>query len=50
MSELNTSNETWQVDVNGQVYEANFAELADWIADGSLQQQDIVRSENLRWI
>jgi hypothetical protein len=50
MSEQNTTNETWQVDVSGQVYEASFAELADWIADGSLQPNDPVRRGNLRWI
>ena len=43
-------NDSWQVDVNGQVYEASFAELADWIADGALQPDDKVRRGNLRWI
>lgn len=49
MSEPNTS-EIWQVEVNGQVYEAPFAELADWIAEGSLLGEDKVRRGNLRWI
>ena len=49
MSDLN-ANERWQVDVNGQVYEANFEELTDWIAEGSLQPEDKVRRGNLRWI
>jgi len=25
--------EIWQVEVRGQVYEADFAELATWVAD-----------------
>ena len=43
-------NEAWQIEVNGQVYEASFAEMADWIADGALQPEDKVRRGNLRWI
>jgi hypothetical protein len=42
--------EMWQVEVNGQVYEANFAELTDWIAEGALQPDDKVRRGQLRWI
>ena len=42
--------ETWQVDVGGQIYEAPFAELGDWIVEGSLQPTDKVRRGNLRWI
>lgn len=45
-----TSNEIWQVDVNGQVYEAALTELTDWIAEGSLLPQDKVRRGNLRWL
>jgi hypothetical protein len=44
------SNEIWQVEVGGQVYEAPFAELPDWIGEGSLQPDDKVRKGNLRWI
>ena len=43
-------NEVWQVEVGGQVYEAAFAELGDWIGEGSLLPQDKVRKGNLRWI
>lgn len=46
---MNTQ-EIWQVDVNGQIYEADFQELAQWIAEGSLLPQDKVRRGNLRWI
>lgn len=42
--------ETWQVEVGGAVYEAQFAELPDWINEGSLQPDDKVRRGNLRWI
>jgi hypothetical protein len=49
MSETNTQ-ETWQVEVNGEIYEADFAELTVWIAEGSLQPEDKVRRGNLRWI
>ena len=43
-------NEIWQVEVGGQVYEAAFRELGDWIGEGSLLPQDKVRKGNLRWI
>jgi hypothetical protein len=49
MSDL-SPNETWQVEVNGQVYDAQFDELAAWIADGALHPEDKVRRANLRWI
>ncbi|MGH9820725.1 MAG: hypothetical protein ACRD43_11200, partial [Pyrinomonadaceae bacterium] len=40
----------WQVEVNGEVYEADLVELAAWVADGALQPEDKVRRGNLRWI
>jgi hypothetical protein len=43
-------NEIWQVDVNGQIYEASFAELTEWINEGSLLPGDRVRRGNLRWL
>jgi hypothetical protein len=42
--------EIWQVEVGGQIYEADFAELASWVADGGLQPEDKVRRGELRWI
>ena len=42
--------ETWQVDVGGQIYQTNFEEMAAWIYDGSLLPQDLVKRGNLRWI
>ena len=50
MSDTINKNETWQVDVGGQVYEAGFSEFVEWIVDGSLQPEDLVRRGNLRWI
>lgn len=49
MSE-NSSAEIWQIDVNGQIYEAPFGEMAQWIAEGSLLRGDKVRKGSLRWI
>jgi hypothetical protein len=43
-------NEIWQVEVNGQIYETNLAEMTQWIAEGSLLPQDKVRRGNLRWL
>lgn len=44
------NNEIWQVEVGGQLYEAPWAELPDWIDEGSLQPEDKIRKGNLRWI
>ena len=44
-----TQNETWQVDVGGQIYEAAFNELGLWIGEGSLLPEDKIRKGNLRW-
>ena len=40
----------WQVEIDGNLYETDFDELKQWIADGSLLPQDKVRRGNLRWI
>lgn len=42
--------EIWQVEVNGEIYQADFAELTSWVADGALQPEDKIRRGNLRWI
>lgn len=42
--------EVWQADVLGQIYETNFAEMAQWIAEGALMPDDKVRRGNLRWL
>ena len=48
MNEQNLQ-EIWQVDVSGEIYETDFENLADWIAEGALQPQDKVRRGNLPW-
>lgn len=45
-----SSNEIWQTEVNGQIYETSFEELTQWIAEGVILPQDKVRRKNLRWI
>lgn len=42
--------EKWQVDAGGQIYEGSFEEMAQWIFDGSILPQDMVKRGNLRWI
>jgi hypothetical protein len=42
--------EVWQIDAGGQIYEARFEEMAQWIFEGSLLPQDMVKRGNLRWI
>lgn len=43
-------NEEWEVEVSGQIYQAAFGELPEWINEGSLLPEDKVRKGNLRWI
>ncbi|MGI8555685.1 MAG: B-box zinc finger protein [Pyrinomonadaceae bacterium] len=45
-----SQNSMWQVEVGGQIYEADIQELAQWIDEGALQPQDKVRRGNLRWL
>src|SRR4029079_17015538 len=42
--------EIWQVEVNGEIYHADFAELTSWVAGGAWQPADKIRRGNLRWI
>ena len=46
----NSAAETWHVEANGEVFETNLDEMANWIAEGSLLRIDRVRKGNLRWI
>jgi len=48
--EIQQSAQPWQVEVGGQIYDASFNELGEWIGEGSLQPEDKVRKGNLRWI
>jgi hypothetical protein len=47
---MRNSEEIWQVEVNGQIYETTFGELPTWIADDALVETDKVRRGNLRWL
>ena len=49
---MNVTNyqEIWQVDISGEIYEASFEIMAQWIYEGALLPQDKVRRGNLRWI
>ncbi|HXG84992.1 MAG TPA: hypothetical protein VNI84_13310 [Pyrinomonadaceae bacterium] len=40
----------WQVQVQGQVYEADLEELRQWIVEGSVVPSDNVRRGDLRWL
>lgn len=42
--------EIWQVDAGGQIYEANFEELKQWVAEGAVLPSDKIRRGNLRWL
>lgn len=52
MSAMSTeqTQETWQVEANGKIFNTNFAEMTAWIDEGALLRQDKVRKGNLRWI
>ncbi|HSK70105.1 MAG TPA: B-box zinc finger protein, partial [Pyrinomonadaceae bacterium] len=42
--------EVWQIDVGGEVYEADFEIVTQWIAEGAVLRGDKVRRGNLRWL
>ncbi len=42
--------ELWQVEANGTVYDTDFAEMTSWIDNGTLARNHKVRKGNLRWI
>ena len=47
---MDSPQEIWQVESNGQIFESNFDEMTLWINQGSLLRIDRVRKNNLRWI
>ena len=47
---MQISQKTWQIEVHGQIYEADFEELKQWIVEGSVLPSDNVRRGNLRWL
>lgn len=42
--------EIWQIDVGGEIYEASFEVVTQWIAEGAVLRGDKVRRGNLRWL
>ena len=44
------SHEVWQVEVQGNIYEANVEEIIEWINEGSVLPEDKVRKGSLRWL
>lgn len=40
----------WQVETQGQIYEAEFEELKQWISEGAVIASDKVKRGNLRWL
>ena len=42
--------ELWQVESGGTVFDTTFPEMTTWIVEGSLLRIDRVRKGNLRWI
>ena len=42
--------ELWQVEADGTVFDTDFAEMTSWIDNGTLGRSDKVRKGNLRWI
>lgn len=49
MNETNLQ-DVWEVDINGDLFEANMEILAQWITEGTMMPQDRVRRGKLRWI
>ncbi len=44
------SQEMWQVEVQGHIYEANIEEIIEWIGEGSVTPDDKIRKGSLRWL
>lgn len=42
--------EIWQVEAGGQIYEASFDELKQWVVEGAVLPSDKIRRGNLRWL
>ena len=40
----------WQVEAQGEIYEADFEELKQWIAEGAILPSDRVKRGELRWL
>lgn len=47
---MQNSQTNWQVQVQGQIYEADLDELKQWISEGAVAASDRVKRGNLRWL
>lgn len=47
---MQNSQISWQVETQGQIYEAEFEELKQWIAEGAVLSSDKVKRGDLRWL
>ena len=44
------SQDIWNVQVEGRVYEAGFTELIEWIEEGAVTSDDLIQKGRLRWL
>ena len=47
---MENTQELWQLEANGKIFETNLSEISTWIGEGAVLRQDKVRKGNLRWI
>ena len=47
---MKSENEIWQVMTGDEVYQADLATLKEWIGEGLVRPEDMVRKGNLNWI
>lgn len=47
---MSSENEIWQVEIQGEVYEADLPTLKEWAYEGRLYQNDRVKKGSLSWI
>src|ERR1043166_9107108 len=47
---MEQTQETWQIERGGQIFDTNFEEMTGLIECGALLKMDRVRKGNLRWI
>lgn len=47
---MRNSEVNWQVETQGQIYEADFEELKQWIVEGAVLSSDKVKRGDLRWL
>lgn len=47
---MRKSEKIWQVETQGQIYQADFRELKQWIVEGAVLSSDKVKCGDLRWL